>query len=85
MFCMGQDQSKGVELEDKVVESQPYAVTRTIKVPQICINIILTRIEFEMFQRINFRELLRFNIITIGWLSQGQFLSAPSYSGRFQP
>ncbi len=22
MFCMGQDQSKGVELEDKVVESQ---------------------------------------------------------------
>lgn len=23
MFCMGQNQSEGVELEDKVVESQP--------------------------------------------------------------
>lgn len=31
MFCMGQDQSKGVELEDKVVDSQPYDVTRTRK------------------------------------------------------
>lgn len=41
MFCMGQDQSKGVELEDKVVESQPYVVTRTMMVPQACINLIL--------------------------------------------
>ncbi len=39
MFCMGQDQNKGVELEDKVVESQPYGVTRTMKVPPICIII----------------------------------------------
>lgn len=65
MFCMGQDQSKGVELEDKVVESQPYGVTRTMKVPQICINVFLTREEFEMFRRRNFRELLRYNIVTI--------------------
>lgn len=32
MFFMGQDQSKGVELEDKVVESQPHGVKKTIKV-----------------------------------------------------
>jgi hypothetical protein len=49
MFCMGQGQSKGVELEDKVVESQPYSVTRTMKVPQICINIVLTHVKFKMF------------------------------------
>lgn len=84
MFRMGQDQSKGVELEDKVVESQ-YGVTRTMKVPQICINVVLTREEFEMFRCSNFRELLRYNIVTICWISQGQFPPAPSYSGRFQP
>ena len=33
MFYMGQNQNKGVELEDKVVESQPYAIIRTMKVP----------------------------------------------------
>lgn len=38
MFRMGQDQGKGVELADKVVESRPYGVTRTTKVPQIWIN-----------------------------------------------
>ena len=35
MFCMGQDQSEGMELEDKVVESQSYGVTRTMEVPPI--------------------------------------------------
>ena len=84
MFCMGQDQSKGVELEDKVVESQPDGVTRTMKVPQICMNVVLTHVEFKKFQRSNFRELLRFNIVTIGWLSQGQFPPAASCSERFQ-
>lgn len=54
MFCMGQDQGKGVELEDKVVESQAYGGTRTMMVPQICIHVILTRIEFETFQHSNF-------------------------------
>lgn len=38
MFCLGQGQNKGVELEGKVVESQPYSVTRTLKIPQIYIN-----------------------------------------------
>lgn len=85
MFCMGQDQSKGVELEDKVVESQPYGITRTMKVPQIWFNVVLTRAEFDMFPRSNFRELLRYNIVAIGWTSQGQFPPAPSCSGRFQP
>lgn len=49
MFCMGQDQSKGVELEDKVVESQPDGVMRTMKVPRICMNVVLTHVEFEKF------------------------------------
>lgn len=53
MFCMGQDQSKGVELEDKVVDSQPYGVTRTMKVLQTYVNVFLIRIEFEMFRRCN--------------------------------
>ena len=57
MFCMGQDQHKGVELEDKVVESQPDGVTKTIKVPQICMNVVLTHVELEKFQRTDFREL----------------------------
>lgn len=65
MFCMGKDQSKGVELEDKVVGSQPYGVTRIMKVPQICINVVRTREEFEMFRCSNFRELLRYNIVAI--------------------
>ena len=34
MFRMGQDQSKGMELEDQVVESQSYGVARTLKVRQ---------------------------------------------------
>ena len=51
MFCMGQDQNKGVELEDKVVESQPYDVTRTMKVAHICINIDLTREEVTMYYK----------------------------------
>ena len=50
MFCMGQDQSKGVELEDKVVEIQYYGITRTTKVPQIYINVVLRSEEFEMFR-----------------------------------
>ena len=85
MFCMGQDQSKGVELEDRVVESQPYGVTRTTKVPQICINVVLKCEEFKMFQCSNFRDLRRYNIGTICWISQGQVPLAPSCSGRFQP
>lgn len=28
---MGQDQSEGMELEDKMVDDQPYGVTKTIK------------------------------------------------------
>ena len=50
MFCMGQDQSERVELEDKVVENQYYGVTRTMKVPQIYIKVVLRSEEFEMFR-----------------------------------
>ena len=50
MLCMGPDQSKGVESEDKVVDSQPYGVTGIMKVPHICVNVVLTRVEFEMFR-----------------------------------
>lgn len=63
MYCMGQDQTKGVELEDKMVESQPYGDTRTIKVPQTCSNVSLTYEEFELFRCSNFRELLRYSIV----------------------
>ncbi len=49
MFYMGQNQNKGVELEDKVVDSQRYGVTRIMKVPSICININLTRKELEIY------------------------------------
>ena len=49
MFLMGQNQNKGVELEDKVVESQSYGVTRTMKVPQIYINIDLVRKKLEIY------------------------------------
>ena len=38
MFWMGQDQNEGVELEDKVVESQPSGVKRTIEIPRIYVS-----------------------------------------------
>lgn len=77
MLCMGQDQSKGMELEDKVVESQPQGVTRTRKVPQICLNVVLTRTEFEAFRHSKFWEhfIRRANAVSQPSSSRIKFIS----------
>ena len=47
MFCMGQNQSQRMELEDKVVKSQPDDVPRAMEVPQIGKIVVLMYINIE--------------------------------------
>ena len=59
MFCMGQSQSKGVALEDEVVEKIYHMALRRR------MNVVPTCVESEVLQRSNSRELLVYTIVTI--------------------